>query len=113
MSDEPTPPPTKLPVVLTTPYLSLLSLLLTKARVPRLKPINYHVSLFDLQLGGSWEYKGVVKVDSKVTRATKEIVLNSKEIDVQSAEVLGADGLCLNSAPGVTGPGREWLTIPF
>lgn len=55
----------------------------------------------------------MVKVDSKVTRATKEIVLNSKEIDVQSAEVLGADGLCLNSAPGVTGPGREWLTIPF
>lgn len=56
------------------------------------KPINYHVSLFDLQFSGSWGYKGVVKVDVKITRATKEVVLNSKEIDVQSAEVLDKDG---------------------
>lgn len=54
--------------------------------------MNYHVSLFDLQLGGSWEYKGAVKIDAKVTRATNEIVLNSKEIDVRDAEILGKDG---------------------
>ncbi|KAJ5134097.1 hypothetical protein N7526_005462 [Penicillium atrosanguineum] len=60
------------------------------------KPINYHVSLFDLQLGSSWEYKGVVKIDLKLTRSTKEIVLNSKEINVQTAEVLGKNGLLLN-----------------
>lgn len=40
----------------------------------------------------------MVKIDSKITRATKEIVLNSKEIDVQSAEVLGADGTYHKSA---------------
>ena len=51
------------------------------------------MSLFDLQLGGSWEYKGIVNVDAKVTRSTKEIVLNSKDIVVQSAEVLGKDGM--------------------
>jgi len=34
-----------------------------------------------------------VKVDAKVTRSTKEIVLNSKDITVQSAEVLGKDGM--------------------
>lgn len=62
----------------------------------RAKPINYHVSLFDLQLGSSWEYKGVVKIDAKVTRPTKEIVLNSKEINVQTAEVLRKDGLLLD-----------------
>jgi hypothetical protein len=56
------------------------------------KPINYHVSLFGLQFSGSWGYKGLVKVDTKITRATKEVVLNSKEIDVQSAEVLSKDG---------------------
>lgn len=50
------------------------------------------MSLFDLQLGGSWEYKGIVKIDAKITRPTGEIVLNSKEIDVQAAEVLGKDG---------------------
>ncbi|KAJ5665585.1 uncharacterized protein N7477_008033 [Penicillium maclennaniae] len=56
------------------------------------KPINYHVSLFDLQLGGSWEYNGVVKIKLKLNRPTKELVLNSKEINVKTAEVLGKDG---------------------
>lgn len=58
----------------------------------RAKPINYHVSLFDLQLGGSWGYKGTLKIDLQVTRATTEIVLNSKEINVQNAEILDKDG---------------------
>ncbi|CAG8402659.1 unnamed protein product [Penicillium salamii] len=66
------------------------------------KPINYHVSLFDLQLGGSWGYKGALKIDLKVTSATNEIVLNSKEIDVQNAEVLGKDGSQLAKATGIT-----------
>lgn len=38
----------------------------------------------------------MVKIDAKVTRPTKEIVMNSKEINVQSAEVLGKDGLLPN-----------------
>ncbi|KAJ5105123.1 Peptidase M1 alanine aminopeptidase/leukotriene A4 hydrolase [Penicillium alfredii] len=66
------------------------------------KPINYHVSLFDLELGGSWGYKGQLKIDTKVTRATNEIVLNSKEIDVQRAEILGKDGSQLAKASKVS-----------
>lgn len=58
----------------------------------RAKPLHYHVSLYDLQLGGSWGYKGTIKVDTKITRPTKEIVLNSKEIEVQNAEILAQDG---------------------
>lgn len=58
----------------------------------RVKPVHYNVSLFDLQFGGSWSYKGIVKIDSNVTRPTKSIVLNSKEIEVQDAEVFGKDG---------------------
>ncbi|GKZ51733.1 hypothetical protein AbraIFM66951_006956, partial [Aspergillus brasiliensis] len=65
------------------------------------KPVHYNVSLFDLQLGGSWGYKGTVKIDSKVTRPTKEIVLNSKEIEVQDAEVLGNDGTPLAKASNI------------
>lgn len=75
----------------------------------RAKPINYHVSLFDLQLGGSWEYKGLVKIDVKVTRPTKEIVLNSKEIDVELAETLGKDGLFPNEHTAF-GLEQDWLT---
>ncbi|KAJ5095184.1 hypothetical protein N7532_007475 [Penicillium argentinense] len=66
------------------------------------KPVNYHVSLFDLQLGGSWGYKGIVKIDLKVTRATKEIVLNSKDIEVQGAEVLSKDGSQLAKSSDIT-----------
>ncbi|KGO36645.1 Peptidase M1, alanine aminopeptidase/leukotriene A4 hydrolase [Penicillium expansum] len=66
------------------------------------KPINYHVSLFDLQFGGSWGYKGALKIDLKVIRATNEIVLNSKEIEVQNAEILGKDGSQLAKASGIT-----------
>jgi hypothetical protein len=45
-----------------------------------------------LQFGGSWEYKGALKIDLKVTRAASEIVLNSKEIEVQNAQILSKDG---------------------
>ncbi|GCB19566.1 alanine/arginine aminopeptidase [Aspergillus awamori] len=65
------------------------------------KPVHYNVSLFDLQFGGSWGYKGTVKIDSKVNRPTKEIVLNSKEIEVQDAEVFGNDGTKLAKASNI------------
>ncbi|KAK1141994.1 hypothetical protein N8T08_008317 [Aspergillus melleus] len=65
-------------------------------------PVNYHVSLFDLELGGSWAYKGAVKIDARVTRPTKEIVLNSKEIEVQNVEVLGKDGAKLALASDIS-----------
>ncbi|CAL5872260.1 uncharacterized protein PFLUO_LOCUS6521 [Penicillium psychrofluorescens] len=66
------------------------------------KPVNYHVSLFDLQLGGSWGYKGLVNVDAKVARPTNEIVLNAKELEVQHAEVLGKDGAQLAKASDIS-----------
>lgn len=50
------------------------------------------MSLFDLQLGDSWGYKGIVKLIAKVNRPTNEIVLNTKDIGIQSAEVAGEDG---------------------
>ena len=50
------------------------------------------MSLYDLQLGGAWGYNGTVDIDVKVTRPTKEIVLNSKEIDVHDARVLAKNG---------------------
>ncbi|PWY86328.1 aminopeptidase B [Aspergillus sclerotioniger CBS 115572] len=66
------------------------------------KPVHYNVSLFDLQLGGAWGYKGVVRIDSKITRPTREIVINSKEIEVQDAEVHGKDGTKLAKASDIT-----------
>ncbi|KAF3894071.1 Glutamyl aminopeptidase [Trichophyton interdigitale] len=56
------------------------------------KPSHYHVSLYDLTIGGNWGYKGTVKIDTKITRPTKEIVVNVKAIDVQLAEISAKDG---------------------
>ncbi|KAE8348860.1 peptidase family M1-domain-containing protein [Aspergillus coremiiformis] len=66
------------------------------------KPVHYDVSLFDLQFGGSWAYKGIVKIGLKITSPTKEIVLNSKEIEVEQAEVFGENGMKLTQSSEIT-----------
>ncbi|PKY03975.1 putative aminopeptidase [Aspergillus campestris IBT 28561] len=66
------------------------------------KPIHYHVSLYDLQLGSSWGYKGNLKITTKVAQPTKDIVLNSKEIEIQHAEIAGKDGAVLTRASEIT-----------
>lgn len=49
--------------------------------------MNYNLSLFDLELGGGWGYKGIVKIDAVVQKASKKIVVNSKELEIKSAHV--------------------------
>ena len=73
------------PLCSTRPFLTIDS---------RIKPINYNLSLFDLEFGGKWGYRGLVKIDTKVTEQTEEIVINTKELEIQSAEVLSGDGNC-------------------
>lgn len=55
--------------------------------VTRVKPVNYNISLYDLELGGEFSYQGTVKIDLNVKNATKEIVLNAHQLKVNSAEV--------------------------
>lgn len=57
-----------------------------------IKPVNYDLSLSNLEFGGSWSYDGLVKITSKVKQATKEVVVNVKELEIKGAEVLGQDG---------------------
>ncbi|RAH63865.1 M1 family metallopeptidase [Aspergillus aculeatinus CBS 121060] len=65
-------------------------------------PVHYDVSLFDLQFSDNWGYNGTVKVKARVTRPTKEIVLNSKEIEVQKVEIYGEDGTKLSEASEIS-----------
>ncbi|KAI5289595.1 hypothetical protein KEM54_003600, partial [Ascosphaera aggregata] len=55
------------------------------------KPVHYHLSIYDLKFAGSWSYNGTVKIDSKVTEETDEVVLNVKEIVVHHAEIVAGD----------------------
>lgn len=50
-----------------------------------MKPSNYSLSLFDLEIGGQWSYNGIVKIDAEVKKASKEIVLNSKQLELNKA----------------------------
>lgn len=57
-----------------------------------IKPKHYDISLVNLELGGSWGYDGTVKIDASVSKPTKELVLNVKEITVVQAEAQTASG---------------------
>ena len=61
----------------------------------RIKPLNYNLSLFDLEFGGKWAYSGLIKIYSKITEQTDKIVINTKELEIQSAEVFSEDGNCM------------------
>jgi aminopeptidase N len=61
-----------------------------------IKPINYDLSLFNLEFGGDWKYDGIVKIQSQVKSETKELVLNTKEIEITGADVLGKDGISMS-----------------
>ena len=60
--------------------------------------MHYEISLFNLELGGAWTYHGIVKIDLKVIGPTGELVLNSKEIEVKSAEISDPKGLFHSNA---------------
>ena len=60
--------------------------------VHRVKPSNYAISLFDLELGGSWTYQGKVDIDVEVKQETNEITLNTHQLKVQSAQISSEQG---------------------
>jgi Peptidase M1 N-terminal domain len=68
----------------------------------RIKPLNYNLSLFNLEFGGNWGYDGLVKIDSKVTKATQEVVLNTKELKITSADILDEEGKAICSMTDVS-----------
>ena len=57
-----------------------------------IKPTNYNLSLFDLELGGSWTYQGKVDIDVEVKRETKDIVLNTHQLKIHGADISTAQG---------------------
>jgi hypothetical protein len=53
----------------------------------RAKPLNYNLSIYDLEFLGNWTYKGALKIDLDIKKAAKEIVLNANQLVLQSAEL--------------------------
>ena len=67
--------------------LENILLLRLSADVDSVKPLNYNLSLFDLEFGGGWGYNGTVKIDATVQKASRKIVVNSKELEIKSAHL--------------------------
>lgn len=67
-----------------------------------IKPVNYDLSLSNLEFGGKWSYDGLVKIASQVKTATDEVVVNVKDLEITSADVYGKDGGCKYPHPGPT-----------
>ena len=65
--------------------------MLISFRCCSVKPVHYDISLWNLEFGGDWKYKGLVKIDTRIIQATKEIVLNAKELDIQEAQLWTAE----------------------
>jgi aminopeptidase N len=57
-----------------------------------IKPIHYDISIFDLELGGNFSYKGTVSILSQVIKSSNAIVLNSHQLEIHSAEVQSSHG---------------------
>ncbi len=55
----------------------------------RAKPINYDLSLYDLELGGAFTFQGNLKITLKITEPIKEILLNAHQLKVNSASISG------------------------
>lgn len=57
----------------------------------RIIPTNYHISLSDLEYGGSWRYHGSVRISGNVLESTDEIVLNAQDLGIESVVVNPVD----------------------
>ena len=56
------------------------------------KPVNYDISLYDLELGGSFSYHGTVKIHLRVQKPTKNIVINALQLKIKSAKISSGGG---------------------
>ncbi|KAL9028297.1 MAG: hypothetical protein Q9196_003321 [Gyalolechia fulgens] len=50
-------------------------------------PVNYDISLYDIELGGGFNYKGIVGIQIQVKRPTKEIVVNASRLKIHDVEL--------------------------
>ncbi|KAI9894861.1 MAG: hypothetical protein M1814_000081 [Vezdaea aestivalis] len=56
------------------------------------KPTNYDLSIYDLELGGKFSFKGTVKIDISIQRPIENVTLNAQELNIQSAVLVGESG---------------------
>lgn len=66
-----------------------------------MKPINYDISIHDIELGGAFTYQGTVAIELEVRKDTKEIVLNALELKIHNAHI-ESQGQCSDLAASLS-----------
>ncbi|KAL8712789.1 MAG: hypothetical protein Q9220_002997 [cf. Caloplaca sp. 1 TL-2023] len=66
-----------------------------------IKPVNYQISLHDLELSGAFSYRGLVKIELDIKATTKDIVLNAHKLQFQHVK-LSAQGVETQKASNIS-----------
>nr|POF11405.1 aminopeptidase 1 [Quercus suber] len=61
------------------------------------KPLNYKISIFDLQAGEPWTYQGTVDIAVDIKTPVSSITLNTLQLKLHSAEVFSEAGKTASS----------------
>ena len=72
------------------------------------KPINYNIELFDLELGGGFTFNGAVTIEIDIRATVQEITLNAHELEVTSAAI---DGRNVHGMSHRTSVHPVWLIL--
>jgi aminopeptidase N len=51
------------------------------------KPVNYALSIYDIESGGAWSYGGNVTITARIIQSTNSITLNAHQLKIHNAEV--------------------------
>lgn len=62
------------------------------------KPINYAISIFDIELGGAFSFQGSVSITAKILKAVSSITLNTNQLKIHSSEVVSGSSQAIKSS---------------
>ncbi|KAK5069986.1 hypothetical protein LTR16_009411, partial [Cryomyces antarcticus] len=80
------------------------------------KPTNYAISLFDLELGGEFSYQGTVDITLDIKKETKEITLNANDLKIDRAELsteVGKTQQSMRSTQTLYDHQKQRITLTF
>lgn len=77
------------------------------------KPINYSISIYDIELGGAFSYQGTVSITASILCSTQAITLNTHQIKIHDSEVfIGQSLVTKSSNVSYDGP-KQRATLKF
>lgn len=77
------------------------------------KAVNYDISIYDIEMGGAFGYQGTVKIATYIEIPSKEITLNTHELQILDAEVLFENSKSIKSTGTTYDTKKQRATLAF